>query len=256
MQNNDHNELINPNLEALTVGLFSVGVIALDISTAAGLSCLFAIGMGIGTSLPARVSCLLPAMEAVSDFRLTPSSIWKSLLQLTTSKVENDISEDQKQEVVISNAVHITNGEKLMESSLEYLIDKSFNTLKLEKFPISRSAVAKSLGGLDLLTAEHNRQDNWFLKQINPKVHIDLYGERTFSITDPELLNHVINSYVKIHPIAQSQICLHEAFEKYLICGSPDCCLIKDGDGPVNDLLRDHYWSTIQDNTFTSGEYL
>ena len=83
MQNNDHNELITTNLEALTVGIFSVGILAIDISTAAGLSCLFAIGMGVGTSLPARVSCLLPAMEAVTDFRFTPSSVWKSLLQLT-----------------------------------------------------------------------------------------------------------------------------------------------------------------------------
>lgn len=191
-------------------------------------------------------------MEAVSDFRLTPSSVWKSLLQLTTSKVENDISEDQKQEMVISHPIQTTNGEKLMESSLEHLLDQSFNTLKLEKSPVLGSVVAKSLGGLDLLTAEHNRQDGWFLKQINPKVHIDLYGERTFSTTDPEpVLNHIINSYVKIHPIPQSQICLHEAFEKYLICGSKDCCLIKDVDGYTKDLLRDHYWSTIEDNTFT-----
>tara|TARA_B110000444_G_scaffold109950_1_gene103874 strand:+ start:4826 stop:5602 length:777 start_codon:yes stop_codon:yes gene_type:complete len=249
MQNNDHNELINTNLNALTVGIFSVGAAVLDISTAAGFSCLFAVGMGIGTSLPARVSCLLPAVEAVCDFRLTPSSIWKSLLQLTTNKVGNEIPEDQKQEVVINNVIHQHNGEKLMESSLEYLIDDTFNTLKLEGYPISANIVAKALGSLDLLTAHYTRQDNWFLKPVNPKVHIDLYGERTFSTTDPELLNHVITSYLKIHPAAQSQLCLHEVFEKYLSCGSTDCCLIKDRTINDNELLRDHYWSTVEDNT-------
>jgi len=47
-----------------------------------------------------------------------------------------------------------------------------------------------------------------------------------------------------------SQICLHEAFQKYLTCGSPDCCLIKDVGVGSDELVRDQYWSNLQDNTF------
>lgn len=245
MQNiNDPNELVSTNLEVISVGIFSIGLVMLDISTAAGFSCLFAVGMGVGTSLPARVTCLLPALEAISDYRLTPSSIWKSLLQFTTNKVQNEVPPEHSQKVIIVDS--ITNGEKFTESSLEYLIDKSFDTV----VQYTGSNVAMTLGNLDILKADYNRQDNWFLTEINPKVHIDFYGKRTLDINDPKLLDSVIKSYVKIHPMPQSQICLHEAFQKYLACGRTDCCLIKDGSGEnFEDLLRDHYWGNVQDNT-------
>lgn len=244
MQNNDPNELVNTSLETVTVGIFSVGVMILDISTAAGFSCLFAVGMGIGTRLPASITCLLPALEAISDFRLTPSSIWKSLLQMTTTEAQNEVPPEHREQIVLTDT--ITNGEKFAESGLEYLIDKSFDTV----VKLTGPNVAMSLGKLDILKAGYNRQDNWFLEEINPKIHIDLYGTRTLATTDPELLNHVISSYVKIHPMPQSQICLHEAFQKYLTCGSIDCCLIKDVGVGSDELLRDQYWSNLQDNTF------
>jgi hypothetical protein len=63
MQNNDPNELVNTSLETITVGIFSVGVMILDISTAAGFSCLFAVGMVIGTS-----TYNLPFTSPRSDF--------------------------------------------------------------------------------------------------------------------------------------------------------------------------------------------
>lgn len=243
MQNNDPNDLVNTNLEILSVGIFSVGVMILDISTAAGFSCLFAVGMGIGTSLPARITCLLPAIEAISDFRLTPSAIWKSLLGITTAKVQNDLSPEHNEAIVITDAIPKYNSEKFAEDNLEYLIDKSFETLKS-----GGPSVAMSLGNLNILEADYNRQDNWFLRDINPKIHIDLYGKRTLSAADPELLDFIIKNHVKIHPVAQSQICLHEAFQKYLTCGSTDCCLIKDNDAE-GGLLRDHYWSTLESNS-------
>jgi hypothetical protein len=247
MQNlNDPNELVNTNLEIISVGIFSIGIIMLDISTAAGFSCLFAVGMGVGTSLPARITCLLPALEAISDFRLTPSSIWKSLLQFTTNKTQNEVPSEHIEQVIITDTK--TYGEQFTESGLEYLIDKGFDTMV--KYTGSNTAMA--LGNLDILKADYNRQDNWFLTDINPKVHIDLYGKRTLHITDPELLDSIIKSYVKIHPMPQSQICLHQAFQKYLACGRTDCCLIDSFNDGSEDLLRDHYWSNLQDNTHTN----
>jgi hypothetical protein len=154
MQNNDPNELVNTSLETITVGIFSVGVMILDISTAAGFSCLFAVGMVIGTRLPASITCLLPALEAISDFRLTPSSIWKSLLQMTTTEAQNEVPPEHREQIVLTDT--ITNGEKFAESGLEYLIDKSFDTV----VKLTGPNVAMSLGKLDILKAGYNRQVN------------------------------------------------------------------------------------------------